>query len=240
MSEEYSIQAAAYTSADMSSVVAPARIPPQREMWDAWHTRHRAAQAWTDADRPLARGFVSALPSHHARVLDLGCGQCTSALYAEPDNGHRIEIVATDFSGRALELAAQRLQRKDVVFQCVDIGQRLPYDAEVFDGIYAHLSLQYFGAQHTRDVFDEVARICAPGGVFGFAVKSVDDPRFAEGKKIERNVYCLKGHVRHFFTMDEVSDLLSGWKIVDLAQVQAYDPDARVPSSIISALALKL
>jgi SAM-dependent methyltransferase len=221
----------------MGSVAVSSRTPSQRKMWDAWHTRHRAENGWTNADGPLAEEFTAALPSGHARVLDLGCGQCTSALYAT--ERRRLSIVATDFSARALARASKRLDRGDVALQKLDIAKRLPYEDDAFDGVYAHLSLQYFSARRTVAIFDEVARVCAPGGVFALAVKSVEDPRFERGERIEHNMYCLKGHVRHFFSIDEVAELLCDWTIQDLCEVQAYDPDASFPSSIISALARK-
>src|SRR2546422_160092 len=78
--------------------------------------------------------------------------------------------------------------------------QPFPFHANTFDVVYARLSLHYFTGAQTQQIFREIHRILKPGGLLCFICKSTKDPLYGQGKKIEEDMFELKGHVRHFFS----------------------------------------
>jgi ubiquinone/menaquinone biosynthesis C-methylase UbiE len=91
-----------------------------------------------------------------------------------------------------------------------------------FDVVYSHLGLHYFDHKTTAEIFDEVWRVTRPGGLFIFSVKSVDDPYFGEGEKLEEHVYWRKERVRHFFSSKCTQELLSRWTVDELTEREGY------------------
>ena len=61
------------------------------------------------------------------------------------------------------------------------------------------MSLHYFTDTVTRAVFRELARLLMPGGLLAFQCKTVDDPQYGRGRKIEKDMYDST-HARHFFS----------------------------------------
>ena len=73
-----------------------------------------------------------------------------------------------------------------------DLTRALPYHSQVFSGAFSHLSLHYFDDLRTREIFNEVARVLKPGGLFFFTARSVRDPFYGQGDWLGRDLYCHK------------------------------------------------
>jgi hypothetical protein len=226
----------------MPGIALDTEVPAQREIWESWHGRHKADGGWVDADGPLVGDFLRAAPDGELPIIDLGCGQCTSALYDDDYSSMARTIWATDFAETALQLGRRRVPSTrpyPVQFKNADISRGLPFPDRSARGVYAHLSLHYFDALTTRRIFTDILRVCERGAVFGLAVKSVNDQRYGMGLRVEDDLFCLKGHLRHFFSVSDIEELLTPWDVITLCEVQACDPGSSVPSSIITALARK-
>lgn len=214
-------------------------VPDQRAMWESWHSRHVAEGSWTEADGPLVAQFLANLPIGALPILDLGCGQATSALY-DPSNSARVStILGVDFSARAIALARARThdRREGTSFRCADITEPLDISSQTLGGVYAHLSLHYFDPATTANIVSEIRRVLVSRGIFAVAVKSVHDKLYGLGAEVAPDCFVRKSHVRRFFTDSALLDLLQAWDVLEFCEVKAFDPDAEAPSAILMAVA---
>jgi SAM-dependent methyltransferase len=192
-----------------------AALPPdQREFWNRWHERNDHASHRHDADDARVR-FVSALrPKDTPRVLEIGCGQGRDAI-RRARNG--LEVVALDLSPVAIARArAAQPGDVDITWKEGDYAEGLDFPDDHFDGVYSHLSLHYLNDQATRCLFEDVARVLAPDGLLFFTVRAVGDDLYGKGIKLDDELYCHEGHVRHFFSEGYTKELLSSWCEVEI------------------------
>lgn len=218
------------------------QISDQLSFWNKWH-RTRGATGQDAVHRESRAIFLQRLKPTGRRLdlLDLGCGEGhdTSAFVQA---GHR--AYGIDFSPVAVKKARRALpwwrwrKRGRLHLQVHDIARELPFQDASFDGVFSHLALHYFHDDVTHEIFSEVARVTRPGGTFVFSVKSTQDPYFGTGDRVDEFLFCRKGHLRHFFTIDQVQALLVDWKI---DQIQPYEGNYASPehSAFIRAVAHK-
>jgi len=101
--------------------------------------------------------------------LDLGCGPGRMTEIVLEKSSGQAKIVAVDIF---LENAQKRLGGKEQVeLICADIGKKLPFPDNYFDGIIANLSIPYIvefeglkGKKGIQMAFKELFRIIKPGG----------------------------------------------------------------------------
>jgi len=174
----------------------------QKTMWNQKHAAGVHAQL---EDRP--REFAVQVADDikpGMKLLELGCGVGSDSAYFASLG---VDVVATDFSD--VVIAQNKAKHANVTFEVVDIAKPLPYEAKMFDVVYAHLSLHYYDEPKTAKVFKEIERVLRPGGMLYFSCKSVDDPLFGDGTEIQPGVFEREGHIRHFFSLDYTKQLLS-------------------------------
>lgn len=51
--------------------------------------------------------------------------------------------------------------------------------------------------------------------------KSIDDPLYNKGKRIETDIYELEGHIRHFFSKEYLSKKLCKFEIVKISKTSS-------------------
>lgn len=155
-------------------------------------------------------------------ILELACGtgRDTKAFL---EQGHT--VYAVDFSQQALTTVEEHLSSyvnagKLHLFH-LDLAKDFPVLADV-DMVYSHLGLHYFTLTRTTELFRLIFEILKPGGLLGFAVKTVNDQLCGRGEKIEQepHMYQYKGHVRHFMSEDLVSHYLQPFGEVRLEEVK--------------------
>jgi len=191
------------------------------------HWNHAHAAGWLNQHSETQTGFAeevqAAIPAG-ATILELGCGEGNDS-YFFAAQGHK--IMATDFSDIVIEQNKTRWQDDRLTFAEQDISQPLEYADESFDVVYARLSLHYFKAEATQQIFREIARVLKVGGLLCFMCKSTEDGIYGKGTEIENDMYELDGHVRHFFSEPFTQQLLSAAglqaKKVETGKEQIYD-----------------
>jgi SAM-dependent methyltransferase len=140
-------------------------------------------------------------------VLELGCGTgADAALFAA--EGHR--VLALDFSAVAIGRAARQYAGLGVEFRVADFSRPLDLGSESVDLVYSRMSLHYFTDEVTRAVVGELARVLVRGGLLVVLCRSVADPLWGEGTRIEADMYRFNDHVRHFFSAGYLRELLAG------------------------------
>jgi SAM-dependent methyltransferase len=218
----------------MTQVIAVA--PDQRIFWDRWHETHTTAGKGTHADDAL-RIFVDNLRNRgRLRLLELGCGQGKQAVDLAR-SGYRVS--AFDRSPVAIAAARHNAEEAEVKVHFLehDMTQALPYQSRTFSGAFSHLSVHYFDDVKTREIFNEVARVLKPGGLFFFTARSVRDPFHGQGDWLGRDLYCHEGHVRRFFDEEYVLKEMADWN-VHFADYYKIDGDRKAnPGIYIRVLA---
>jgi SAM-dependent methyltransferase len=228
------------TSSWIESVMTEAisTIPDQRRFWDLWHERHTVA-SHTDHSQAALEDFVEAMSEQpNKRVLEVGCGQGREAISLARRG---FAVSAFDHSEVAISIArtnAIKASRK-IAFIEHDMARPFPYASESFGGAFGHLSLHYFDDLTTRIIFSELQRVLGPDGVLYFTVRSIRDPLYDQGEHLGENIFCLRGHVRHFFDIPYIEDVLSKW---DIRLAKCYDTSHRTvnPGVFIRVLAMRI
>jgi len=176
----------------------------QRNLWENAHKTGTVEHY----SRPISE-FASEVLTKiqpNSEILELGCGVGKDAV-AFAKAGH--SVVATDFSRTAIQKNSQKFAKiPNLVFRELDISQAFPFEDNNFDVIYARLSLHYFTHDVTLRIFSEISRVLKSGGSLYFMCKSIDDPQYGMGEKIEDKMYIDHGHVRHFFSDEYVKQCL--------------------------------
>ena len=187
-------------------------IPDQREMWIA---------VYGDTPTPTnPSAFVEPCLTclgQGSRILELGCGTGTDAVtFARA--GHT--VIATDFVPTVIETNRQRYaDQPTLTFQEMRIDEPFPLPDASFDAVYAHLTLHYYPAVQTKEIFTEIQRVLRPGGWLMFACKSPADPAWGKGVELEPDMFDFHGKVRHFFTADYARSLLEpGFTAIDIRE----------------------
>ncbi len=99
-------------------------------------------------------------------VLDLcaGTGDMALAVFSHPD--FKGQIILCDFSWEMLKLAKEKLQKylfEDRIFLVCGDVEKLPFKAEIFDGVSLGFSLRNLNSQ--KDFYQETKRVLKPGGI---------------------------------------------------------------------------
>jgi len=202
-----------------------------------WNTLHIAGKADFYLELKEATNF--GLEMQHiipakAKILELGCGAGNDAFFFAK-KGHT--VLATDFSEIAIEKNKTRIQNENLTFQVLDINQPMPFADKTFEAVYARLSLHYFTAEHTKNIFKEIHRVLKPNGYLCFLCKSTNDPLFGKGEEIEKDMFELDGHIRHFFSDEFVKLCLDGnFELVK--QERGEEKFYSRPSAFIKVVAL--
>lgn len=142
------------------------------------------------------------------KILELGCGLGKDAIFFAK-RGHF--VVALDFSKEAIRRAKENAKKqkiKNIVFINRDISKKFNFRDFSFDVVYANLSLHYFTEKVTKKIFGEIARVLKKKGLFCAQCRSIKDPLYGKGELVERNIYILNGHLRHFFSEKDFKEKL--------------------------------
>ncbi len=171
-----------------------------------WESKHRDMSVRQKGPHDLADELDKCL-APRSTVLELGCGAGRDAVRLA-EAGHR--VVACDFSDTALQEFAADATRLGIAQRRQDLAE-LPYlfADNGFDAVYARLSLHYFTAATTRDIFTEIARLLRENGVFLGLFNSHLDTENGTGTPIEERYFELaSGSRKRYFTAEEAADLL--------------------------------
>jgi ubiquinone/menaquinone biosynthesis C-methylase UbiE len=101
-----------------------------------------------------------------ARVLDIGCGTGTQALFtvrAHPD----AQVTGIDGDAKALAIARRKLDRAGVAVTLDEgLATALPYPDACFDRVISTFVFHHIVDADKLRAFTEIRRVLAPGGVF--------------------------------------------------------------------------
>jgi len=179
--------------------------------WDAIHQKNIKAE---EPHSHYAEHAEKEFP-RNSLVVDMGSGTGGDALYFLK-NGH--SVIAVDISEFALKILSERAAKLNLsdklVTRQLDFGLHLiPVKDDSVNVVYSRISLNYFGAKHTCDIFKDVFRVLKRGGHAFITLKSPDDRREMEyfhktASIYEPNVFIDGRMLRSRFTIEQLDDIL--------------------------------
>lgn len=181
-----------------------------QDFWDASHAK-------VNKDKLPSNFAVESEQSFppNSLILDIGGGIGTDAIYFI-QKGHR--VILLDISKEALSFAEANAANKGVKFEKtvpLQIGENLiPLDKDSIDIIYSRLSLHYFNAEDTSNIFSDLYSLLKKDGHAYIAVKSPEDEPEMEYLKesateLEEGVYDDEGMTKSRFSKDQWEEILS-------------------------------
>lgn len=200
--------------------------------WNNLHEYYKK-QDWINKPNIFATEVIKYFPKN-AKVLELGAGQGQdSRFFAE--NGFM--ITSTDISQTALSENKEKLTQKLknlVEILAVDMTKKLPFGDEVFDVVYAHLSIHYFDTRTTKEVMREIYRVLKPDGLVIMLNNSVTDPEYRQGKQIEEDYFFIEDKNKRYFSPKSIKNFLSGFETILLDDKgETYKDSAKGIHSLI-------
>ncbi len=163
-----------------------------------------ADQDWSGKPSLFAEKAIQYFPKS-GKLLELGAGVGQDGIWFAT-KGYEVEQSDLVTAHMLPALKDVKIHRSKV-----DMSIPLPYEPGSFDVIYAHLSLHYFDAQRTAELFKEIYDTLAPAGVFAFLVNSKQDPEIAEATLIEDSYYMMDGIRKRYFDMAELESLVKDY-----------------------------
>lgn len=153
----------------------------------------------------------------HSKVLDLGGGSGTDAIYF-CEKEHNVTVA--DISDVALETAKYKTDQKGVTLETKQVilpNETLPFLDETFDIVYSRLALHYFDEKDTSFILSEVYRVLKKSGKVYFTVKSPEDKNEMEflkktSKEISENVFTEEGEMKSRYTKDQWKKIVESTK----------------------------
>lgn len=205
----------------------------QKKLWQhAW----RKKSATLPVNNFATKAFQFIKNGRYHTVLDVGCGNGQDALYFARKG---MLVTAVDWSDTGLTnlrniITEQKIPNMTV---CAQDVSNLTFKPNSFDIIYAHLSLHYFTDHKTQKIFHSLHRILKKNGLLFVKCKSTDDALYGRGRQIEKNMYSLRGHIRHFFDKEYMAKQLHDFEIIQLRKTASVYHHYK--SSFIEAVATK-
>jgi SAM-dependent methyltransferase len=163
------------------------------------------------------------------RILDAGCGNGRHIVFFAEQG---FNVYGIDISREAIEIAKAWLVQKGLKadLRVGDI-KKLPFDDEFFDAIISFGVLDHITFSNAKKAIKEIKRVLMPGGYLFITLRSTESSEFGRGKKVAKNTFVLKegyekGLIQHYFDLEEIKELLEGFKIFDIELYEQKFPSA--------------
>lgn len=155
------------------------------------------------------------------RVLDVGCGGGRHLLYLAKQG---FVVYGTDRSAAGLTISRERLEKeglKATLRRC-DMTE-VPFPDEFFDAVLSVQVLHHNRLENIEKGVGEIRRALKGGGLFFANLCGEGDHKEGKGERLEPGTYIRDsgieaGMLHHFFTRQEVEDLLEGFEIMTLKE----------------------
>lgn len=121
------------------------------------------------------------------------------------------EVTSTDIS----ETALREVKKFNKNTKIVDMTERLQFESETFDLVFASLSINYFDDKTTKQLVSEIKRVLKNDGVFIGSVngKEVLEVINETAVKLEDNFYFNKDRYIRLFDKEEIKKYLSMFQV---------------------------
>ncbi|KYK35507.1 MAG: class I SAM-dependent methyltransferase [Theionarchaea archaeon] len=154
-------------------------------------------------------------------ILEIGCGQGRNAAWLAEKG---FSVTGVDLIMKDLVLFREYAKKRGINPYIIqnDISH-LSFKENQFDVVMSFHVLT-FVPEHARPlVLQEVRRVLRPHGIFVAVERSQKDPDYKKGVEIERETYTFQGYTHHFFSGEELRELLSPMDVAVLRDMRIID-----------------
>ena len=143
--------------------------------------------------------------------LDLGCGIGQFSKWFI-ENGY--EVISSDMS--KIALAKVKEFNSNVVN--VDMREKLPFEDNKFDVVFANLSIHYFSDSDTKSLMNEIKRILKKDGLFIGSVNGIQGLEKIKktAKELDYHYYYNKDKYIRLFDVEDVKKYLNIFDIIKI------------------------
>ena len=189
----------------------------QRQHWQDTYRAHPGMYG-SDPSAPAVYAAQVFGAAAAERVLELAAGHGRDALYFARQG---FTVLATDFSGVAVEQIRQAAQAEDLAGQISaivhDLREPLPLEAGAIDAVFAHMALcMALSTEEIHTTLKEIRRVLRPGGTLVYTVRHTADAHYGVGKPHRDDIFEHGGFAVHFFSRQLVDALADGWVLDDV------------------------
>lgn len=153
------------------------------------------------------------------RVLDAGCGNGSHVVFFAEQG---FDVYGIDISKEAIEIANAWLTRSGLKanLKVGDIGN-LPFEDAYFDVVISYGVLDHITFSEAKKALQEIKGVSAKGAYIYITLRSIEDSEYGRGQEVEKNTFILqegyeRGVIQHFFDLEEIEELLQGFRIFDI------------------------
>ena len=180
-------------------------------VWKELHSNYKE-QDWIEKPSLFAETAIQYFPKS-GTVLELGAGHGQDSIFFAKQD---YDVVSTDIETSSLELNFSKQSeecREKIRVMRVDLKEKLPYEKNSFDIVYAHLSLHYFDQETTFEIINGIERILKPGGVFAFLTNSINDPEYNTGTFLAEDFFQIGKATKRYFSIESTRRLTKGFQV---------------------------
>ena len=171
--------------------------------WNNYYKSHRH-----NATNSLFSTFVREhYLKPHARLLELGCGNGRDSVYFAKS---AIHTTAIDQVQSEIDYLNTHFGSESCTFVCGDFSQLSRLDSLMppYDCIYSRFSLHSITYAQQCELFSQLPRYLAFGGILAIETRGVRNSLYQKGKRVSKqsNAFVYQSHYRRFVALE---DLLS-------------------------------
>ena len=149
--------------------------------------------------------------SSKGKCLDLGCG---IGQYSKQLINYGYDVISADIS----DIALNKVKDFNPNVVKLDMRDRLPFQDNEFDLVFANLSIHYFSDEDTKKLIIEIKRILKDDGLFIGSVNEIEGLKVIEKqiKEIEYHFYEYKDKLIRLFDINDVKKYLVDFNIIKI------------------------
>ena len=151
-------------------------------------------------------------------ILELGGGQGRDSLFFAQRN---FTVQVLDYSRSGVDNISKQANilglDKRITVKNHDVRKPFPFKDESFDGCFSHmLFCMAFTTKELVCVSNELHRVLITGGISIYTVRHTGDADYGTGIHRGENLYETGGFIVHFFSIEKIKQLTSGFDILNI------------------------
>lgn len=145
------------------------------------------------------------------KCLDLGCG---IGQFSKQLIKYGYDVISADIS----DIALNKVKGFNENVVKLDMRDKLPFQDNEFDLVFANLSIHYFSDEDTRKLMLEIKRILKEDGLFIGSVNGIEGLKVIgnEAKEIEYHFYEYKNKLIRLFDINDIKKYLNDFNIIKI------------------------